>query len=123
MAQQCVPSLSFPLACRVRLPLSLTRSLAQWPPTRATQTAWAASSGTTNPFLLRKFGGTQKPGVGRRFAPWWLNSNGALTSHRLTPRPVPRATYDVLHPDAKPLFRHVTEGMEDEMARSQTRHF
>jgi len=61
--------------------------------------------------------------AGRRFAPWWLNSNGALTSHRLTPRPVPRATYDVLHPDAKPLFRHVTEGMEDEMVRSQTRHF
>ena len=122
MAQQCVPSLSFPLACRVRLPLSLTRSLAQWPPTRATQTAWAASSGTTKPFLLRKFV-WEHASVGRRFAPWWLNSNGGLTSHRLTPRPVPRATYDVLHPDAKPLFRHVTEGMEDEMARSQTRHF
>ena len=78
-----------------------------------------------NPFLLRmvvwEHALTKR--AGRRFAPWWLNSNGALTSHRLTPRPVPRATYDVLHPDAKPLFRHVTEGMEDEMARSQTRHF
>ena len=58
-----------------------------------------------------------------RYCPWWLNANGALTSNRLTMRPVPRATYDVLHPDAKPLFRHVTEGMEDEMVRSQTRHF
>jgi hypothetical protein len=45
-----------------------------------------------------------------RYAPWWLNANGALTSQRLTPRPVPRATYETLHPDAKPLFRHVTEG-------------
>ena len=78
-----------------------------------------------NPFLLRmvvwEHALTKR--AGGRFAPWWLNSNGALTSHRLPPRPVPRATYDVLHPDAKPLFRHVTEGMEDEMVRSQTRHF
>ena len=50
-----------------------------------------------------------------RYCPWWLNANGGLTSQRLTPRPVPRATYEALHPDAKPLFRHVTEGMEDEM--------
>ncbi len=51
-----------------------------------------------------------------RSAPWWLHCEGNLTSHHLTPRPVPRATFDVLHPASKPLFRHVAEGMEDEMA-------
>ena len=42
-----------------------------------------------------------------RYCPWWLNANGALTSNRLTMRPVPRATYDLLHRDAQPLFRHL----------------
>ena len=42
-----------------------------------------------------------------RYCPWWLNANGALTSNRLTMRPVPRATYDLLDPAAQPLFRHL----------------